>query len=82
VKILQEVFDTKASVSSTGASEDNSSNSSTGGQTSDASSVDKDSNKKGEETKKADPASEIGPALPSDDEYDPEEIKKAEEHKA
>jgi hypothetical protein len=43
---LQEVFDIKASVSTSGASDDNSSNSSTGGHTTDASSAGKDSTKK------------------------------------
>ena len=73
VKLLEEVFGSKASVSSTGPSDDNSSSSS------------KDTKTEGsEEAKKGEPAKAteiIGPMPPADDDFEESELKKAEEHK-
>ena len=79
VKLLEEVFGSKASVSSTGASDDGQSSKSADSK--DGGSTDGTSTKT-EEAKGPEAASAIGPQPPADDEFDEEEIKKAEEYKS
>jgi hypothetical protein len=75
VKLLEEVFGSKANVSSTGASDESTSNSSATEPVKESAVEDK------QESKEPEGQSVIGPMPPADDEYDEVDLKKAEEHK-
>jgi hypothetical protein len=75
VKLLEEVFGSKSSVSSNGVSEDSTSNNSSTELVKEATTEDK------QESKEPEGPSVIGPMPPADDEFDEEDLKKAEEHK-
>jgi len=76
VKLLEEVFGSKASVSSTGGSDDSTSNNSASEPVKEVATEDK------QELKEPEGSAVIGPVPPADDEFDEDDLKKAEEHKS